>query len=279
MNPVPKKKRIVDKELKIKISGKPCQACRRYPPSDPHHVTTVGAGGDDVPENLIPLCRVCHQEWHKSGPTIMVKKYPSIMDWVVEMNRQDILNNNTGENPMNEASTSMEQKVKKEIRFNLTAEEKVKIADRAGTLSKERDIKTDELKTFNKNKKSELKDLQKEIDTLLENHVRGFEMRDVTCTEVLDWEEKTVTTYYKDKKVEEREMHDAELQMKLNNPTKKVSKKKKAKKATKVERNPDENLTPAELKKREIEEVRQSETRRNSKVSSIDEARKPYKED
>jgi hypothetical protein len=29
-------------------------------PLDPHHIQTRGAGGDDVPENLITLCRTHH---------------------------------------------------------------------------------------------------------------------------------------------------------------------------------------------------------------------------
>jgi len=31
---------------------------------DIHHITHMGAGGDDVPENLIKLCRKHHSEAH-----------------------------------------------------------------------------------------------------------------------------------------------------------------------------------------------------------------------
>lgn len=31
-----------------------------YNDLDPHHITTRGAGGKDVLENIAPLCRTCH---------------------------------------------------------------------------------------------------------------------------------------------------------------------------------------------------------------------------
>jgi 5-methylcytosine-specific restriction endonuclease McrA len=31
---------------------------------DPHHIVTRGAGGDDVPENIITLCRRHHNDAH-----------------------------------------------------------------------------------------------------------------------------------------------------------------------------------------------------------------------
>ena len=178
--------------------------------------------------------------------------------------------------------STMEQKVQREIRFDLTSEEKDKMANQAGKLSKERDQLTDQLKAFSKEKRATIKDLQGQIDRLLDDHMKGYEMREVQVTEVLDWENKTVTTYYKEDKVDEREMHDAELQMKLKaNPSRKVKKKatKKASKKTKAQKNPEQNLTPEELKAQEIQEIHKSETNKKSKVSSIDEARKAGSDD
>lgn len=65
MNPVPKKKRIKNPELiaelKRKIQG--CEYCgtqNSYFGYDLHHIQTRGAGGSDIPSNLIKLCRICH---------------------------------------------------------------------------------------------------------------------------------------------------------------------------------------------------------------------------
>lgn len=43
----------------------PCSACDASPPSDPHHLKSRGAGGDD--SWCIPLCRRCHDRLHAAG--------------------------------------------------------------------------------------------------------------------------------------------------------------------------------------------------------------------
>jgi 5-methylcytosine-specific restriction endonuclease McrA len=49
---------------KMKAERK-CRACRRwvYVPHR-HHIVSKGQGGDDVPENLIPICAQCHDDLH-----------------------------------------------------------------------------------------------------------------------------------------------------------------------------------------------------------------------
>lgn len=42
-----------------------CYACGRPAPSDPHHVKTRGAMGEE--NTVIPLCRVCHNQVHSEG--------------------------------------------------------------------------------------------------------------------------------------------------------------------------------------------------------------------
>ena len=44
----------------------PCLLCGHPPPSDPAHVRSRGAGGLDR-ENVIPLCRACHDRQHLQG--------------------------------------------------------------------------------------------------------------------------------------------------------------------------------------------------------------------
>lgn len=162
----------------------------------------------------------------------------------------------------------MEQKIKKEMRFKLSAEEKNKMADEAARLSKERDAKVDELKEISKGMKADIKANQKEIDRLLDCHMKGSELREVEVVEQLDWENKRVRYYHNDELMEDREMHEAELQMKLGtNPT-----RKKKPKETKAQRNPDKHLTPEEMKNREIAEVHKLETKKSTKRSAVDQA-------
>ena len=44
--------------------GEPCDRCELRPGVDPHHVQFRSRGGDDVPENLMWLCRACHDRLH-----------------------------------------------------------------------------------------------------------------------------------------------------------------------------------------------------------------------
>lgn len=86
----PKHKRIVNHELMAIVRSLPCMACGTKP-SDAHHITTRGAGGDDVPENLMPLCSHHHREWHQMGPNFMIKTYSCVKHWLVGAGRTDIL--------------------------------------------------------------------------------------------------------------------------------------------------------------------------------------------
>lgn len=85
-----KRKRIVDKALLSAVKLMRCRACGKSP-CDPHHVTTRGAGGDDVPENVMPLCHQHHVEWHAKGARFMQVKYAGIRMWLIENDRQDVV--------------------------------------------------------------------------------------------------------------------------------------------------------------------------------------------
>lgn len=78
MTEVPKPKRIEDKELVRSYHTKRCVICRKYAP-DPAHIKTRGSGGDDVPENILPLCRNHHSEQGQKGFKYMVTKYPLLV--------------------------------------------------------------------------------------------------------------------------------------------------------------------------------------------------------
>ncbi len=60
----PKPKRINDKQA-IEAARKPwCEVCKHWGRTTPHHIKTVGSGGNDTPDNLISLCAVCHTKAH-----------------------------------------------------------------------------------------------------------------------------------------------------------------------------------------------------------------------
>jgi hypothetical protein len=85
-----KKKRTVDKELLKFITTIPCLICHTLP-SDPDHITTRGAGGNDEARNVWPLCREHHTERHKIGLGSLIKKYMVLETWLVNAGREDIL--------------------------------------------------------------------------------------------------------------------------------------------------------------------------------------------
>lgn len=57
-----------------------CCVCNHSPPSDPEHIKTVGSGGGDNLENLMPLCREHHTEAHTIGKKTFYKKYSLAID-------------------------------------------------------------------------------------------------------------------------------------------------------------------------------------------------------
>ena len=70
-----KPKRIKDKTLLHSYRGLPCEVCGIEEGTVAHHIKTVGAGGDDVPENLMCLCAKHHTEIHKIGKKTFMNKY------------------------------------------------------------------------------------------------------------------------------------------------------------------------------------------------------------
>lgn len=86
-----KTKRIVNKELLEYIRKELfCIVCGA-PNPQPHHVSTKGSGGQDTADNLMPLCFREHRLWHDKGAKYMTENYPSVLRWLENAGRQDVL--------------------------------------------------------------------------------------------------------------------------------------------------------------------------------------------
>lgn len=50
----------------------PCRACSFRAPQciDPHHLVRRQDNGDDIADNIVPLCRSCHDALHNRAPAI-----------------------------------------------------------------------------------------------------------------------------------------------------------------------------------------------------------------
>lgn len=74
-------KRIVDHEaVQRKVASDPvCRACSRRA-SDGHHIVLRSQGGDDVEENILPVCHECHMRYHAGQGTLKLK--PEERDYV-----------------------------------------------------------------------------------------------------------------------------------------------------------------------------------------------------
>ena len=93
-----KQKRIQNEALCEMMREHPCYTCYGWP-TEAHHLTTRGAGGDDVEDNLISLCRECHTKIHQYGLSKFAEKHPRILSFLELHKRNDLLEkiNNKGE--------------------------------------------------------------------------------------------------------------------------------------------------------------------------------------
>lgn len=80
MDPKPEK-RIKDYQASSRklMSDPRCRACEEKPATDGHHILLRSQGGDDVPDNIMPLCHQCHMDWHAGNlSNLTVKGQESI---------------------------------------------------------------------------------------------------------------------------------------------------------------------------------------------------------
>lgn len=89
----PKPKRIEDRKLLDRKRLEPCSACGLEDEErvDPHHLNTVGASGDDLDENVIPLCSEHHTYLHARGLIDTVLKFKGVLEWLYKNKRLDLI--------------------------------------------------------------------------------------------------------------------------------------------------------------------------------------------
>lgn len=63
------------------MRSKLCTACESSNGVEGHHVKHRGAGGDDIEENLLPLCRWCHIKIH-TGMNKFVDENEKVFLWL-----------------------------------------------------------------------------------------------------------------------------------------------------------------------------------------------------
>jgi len=91
VTPLPKPiKRIRDPEaIQRKVAGAACRICGRAA-SDGHHLVLRSSGGDDVEENVIPLCHEDHMRYHAGKGRLKLR--PEEFQYVVgKLGRQPAL--------------------------------------------------------------------------------------------------------------------------------------------------------------------------------------------
>jgi hypothetical protein len=81
MPPVPKPQRIRDEKLLAEVRRAGCCVRRCSLGAEAAHVKSKGSGGDDLPENVSPLCHWHHAEQHTIGWKKFREKYPEVRTW------------------------------------------------------------------------------------------------------------------------------------------------------------------------------------------------------
>ena len=87
----PKKKRVKNRKLLDSYREKRClidQGCMGVVCA--HHITSVGAGGGDSVDNLLPVCAKHHNEIHMSQIKFM-EKYPIYIRFLRALDRFDVI--------------------------------------------------------------------------------------------------------------------------------------------------------------------------------------------
>jgi len=68
------RKRIIDSAAqRVKLDADPnCRVCSDRA-TDPHHILLKSQGGDDIEDNIMPLCFDCHRRYHNGKVNLWLK--------------------------------------------------------------------------------------------------------------------------------------------------------------------------------------------------------------
>ena len=82
---VDKKRRIKNPDLLEESRSWPCIICGTKDETMAHHIKTVGSGGDDIIDNLLPICIYHHRfslkNCHNTGLKYLSDIYPEVKQW------------------------------------------------------------------------------------------------------------------------------------------------------------------------------------------------------
>ena len=81
-NKLAKPARVKNKKLMTSYhTEQTCLLC--WNPATPAHIKGRGAMGDDVPENMAPLCGLHHSMQGSLGMTTFSKRFPKFREWLL----------------------------------------------------------------------------------------------------------------------------------------------------------------------------------------------------
>lgn len=78
----PKPRRAISEDVLDAARASACVACGSIHLVHAHHVTSIGAGGGDTVDNVMPLCQTHHNYWHHKGAVDSCRKFPGIKRWL-----------------------------------------------------------------------------------------------------------------------------------------------------------------------------------------------------
>lgn len=77
-DPKPRKRVVDSKAARRKLESEPgCRTCSNTA-TDGHHLLLRSQGGDDVEDNIIPLCHQCHMEYHSGNIRLTARARESL---------------------------------------------------------------------------------------------------------------------------------------------------------------------------------------------------------
>lgn len=164
-------------------------------------------------------------------------------------------------------------KVEKELTFDLTVEERAKMADEAGAAEEEARALEAELSQYTSDKKAKIAGLYEKSSELLKLIRRRKEERVVDCDEVRDYEKAEVRWMWKGKEMEARPMTEQEKQVKLDLDEKKRKRHQqnlaKVQDALKGGEAPKKKKTKQEQEKQDLQDVIRAETNSKTKTDMV----------